>query len=80
RRLVDHPCYGRPVLAPAAGRVVWAQDGARELPPFRDSHWHEPGNFVIIEHTPDELSEVRHLQRGSVTVKVGDVVRAVLVA
>ena len=72
RRLTDHPCYGRPVLAPAAGRVVWARDGARELPPFKETRRHEAGNFVIIEHRKDELTEFRHLKRGSVTVKVGD--------
>ena len=76
RRLGDHPCYGRPILAPADGRVVWAKDGARELAPFRDSRKHEAGNFVIIEHASDELSEFRHLQRGSVAVRVGDIVRA----
>ena len=76
KRLADHPCYGKPILAPADGRVVWARDGERELPPFRESRKHEPGNFVILEHTPDELSEFRHLQRGSVAVKVGDDVRA----
>jgi murein DD-endopeptidase MepM/ murein hydrolase activator NlpD len=76
RRLGDHPCYGRPILAPADGRVIWANDGARELSPFRDSRKHEAGNFVILEHSPDELSEFRHLKRGSVAVKVGDLVRA----
>ena len=76
KRLADHPCYGKPILAPADGRVVWARDGERELSPFRESRKHEQGNFVIIEHTPDELSEFRHLQRGSIAVKVGDEVRA----
>jgi murein DD-endopeptidase MepM/ murein hydrolase activator NlpD len=76
RRLADHPCYGRPILAPADGRVVWAKDGARELLPFRESRKHEAGNFVILEHAPDEFSEFRHLQRGSIGVKVGDVIRA----
>jgi len=76
KHLGDHPCYGKPILAPADGRVVWARDGARELPPFQESHHHEAGNFVILEHTPDEFSEFRHLQRGSIPVKVGDVVRA----
>jgi len=76
KRLADHPCYGKPILAPADGHVVWARDGAREWPPFRESRKHEAGNFVIVEHTPDELSEFRHLQRGSITVKEGDVVRA----
>ena len=76
RRLGDHPCYGRPILAPADGRVIWATDGARELPPFHDSRRHEAGNFVILEHVSDELSEFRHLKRGSVAVRVGDFVRA----
>jgi hypothetical protein len=74
-KLVDHPCYGRPILAPADGRVVWARDGGRELPPFRESRRHEAGNFVIIEHAPDELTEFRHLKKGSLAVKVGDLVR-----
>lgn len=76
KRLADHPCYGKPILAPADGRVVWAKDGERELPPFRESRKHEEGNFVILEHTHDELSEFRHLQRGSVAVRVGAQVRA----
>jgi murein DD-endopeptidase MepM/ murein hydrolase activator NlpD len=76
KRLADHPCYGRPVLASAAGRVLWARDGARELPPFRESKRHEAGNFVILEHRQDEFTEYRHLQRGSIAVKVGDQVAA----
>lgn len=75
-RLADHPCYGRPIFAPAGGRVVWARDGARELPPFRESKKHEAGNFLIIQHAPDELTEFRHLQRGSIAVHEGDEVRA----
>jgi len=76
KRLADHPCYGRPVLAPADGRVVWARDGARELPPFKQTRKHEAGNFVIVEHARDEFTEYRHLQRGSIAVKVGDTIRA----
>lgn len=76
KRLDDHPCYGRAVLAPAAGRVLWARDGARELPPFREGRKHEAGNFVILEHAPGELTEFRHLQRGSLAVKRGDQVEA----
>ena len=72
KRLTDHPCYGKPVLAPADGRVVWARDGARELPPFRVGRKHEAGNFVIIQHAKNEFTEFRHLMRGSVAVKTGD--------
>lgn len=75
RKLADHPCYRRSILAPADGRVVWARDGGRELAPFRESQRHEAGNFVIIEHAPDELTEFRHLKKGSLTVKAGDLVR-----
>jgi len=75
KRLADHPCYGRPVLAPAPGRVLWARDGARELLPFRETRKHEAGNFVILEHAKDEFTEFRHLKRGSVAVKVGDTVQ-----
>jgi murein DD-endopeptidase MepM/ murein hydrolase activator NlpD len=76
KRLDQHPCYGRPILAPADGRVVWARDGERELPPFQESKRHEAGNFIILQHTADEFTEFRHLQRGSLTVKLGDNVRA----
>lgn len=75
KRLDQHPCYGRPILAPADGRVVWARDGERELPPFRESKRHQAGNFIILQHTPDEFTEFRHLQRGSLTVKLGDSVQ-----
>jgi hypothetical protein len=76
KRLAEHPCYGRPVLAPAPGRVVWVHDGERELPPFRQTRKHEAGNFVIIEHRKDEYTEFRHLQPGSIPVKKGDRVLA----
>jgi murein DD-endopeptidase MepM/ murein hydrolase activator NlpD len=56
--------------------VVWARDGARELPPFRESKKHEAGNFLILEHGKDEFTEFRHLQRGSIPVKTGDRVAA----
>jgi hypothetical protein len=73
-RLEEFPCFGKPVLAPADGRVVWARDGAVDhTPNYRGKH--EAGNFVIVEHAPAELTEFRHLQRGSVVVKVGDTVR-----
>jgi len=73
-RLEDFPCYGRAVLALADGEVVWAHDGEMDHPPFYRAQ-HEPGNFVIVRHAPAELTELRHLQEGSVSVKVGDHVK-----
>ncbi len=71
RRLTDFPCYGRPVLSPADGKIVWARDVSPDRPP-RNKVKHDPGNFVIVQHTESEFSELRHLQAGSVRVKVGD--------
>lgn len=70
KRLEDFPCFGQPVLAPAAGRVLWAVDGAIDHVPYYEGR-HEAGNFVILEHAPGESTEFRHLRRGSVKVRVG---------
>jgi murein DD-endopeptidase MepM/ murein hydrolase activator NlpD len=67
------PCYGRPVLAPADGTVVRAASGARDWPAGRKGR--DEGNYVIIEHAPRELTELRHLRAGSVRVEVGQRVR-----
>ena len=74
KALVDFPCFGQAVLAPADGRVVWARDGAIDHPPYYEGK-HEAGNFVIVEHAPSESTEFRHLQSGSVKVVVGERVR-----
>jgi murein DD-endopeptidase MepM/ murein hydrolase activator NlpD len=76
KRLDQHPCYGRPILAPADARVVLVHDGARERPPFKESAKHDGGNFVILQHAKSEFSEFRHLQPGSILVKRDDAVLA----
>jgi murein DD-endopeptidase MepM/ murein hydrolase activator NlpD len=70
RRLTDFPCYGLPVLAPADGKVVWAKSDAPDRPPHNKLK-REAGNFLILEHAAGEYTELRHLQSGSVRVKVG---------
>jgi len=90
RRVEDFPCYGRDILAAAPGLVVWAEDGAEDgpvaepepAPPSGEAPAlarmparHDAGNFVIVAHVADELTEYRHLQRGSVRVAVGARVR-----
>ena len=71
--LTRFPCFGRPVLAPADGTIVRAAGGARDWPAHVKGR--DEGNYVIIEHTPRELSELRHLRAGSVHVTVGQRVR-----
>ena len=70
-RLTEFACFGRPVLAPAAGVVVRAADSvpdhpAGELPAVVG--W---GNHVVIDHGTGEFSLLAHLQQGSVSVRPG---------
>ncbi len=79
-RLEDFACYGRPVLAPADGRVVRVATRFPDLPPYAHEPKRKPrpgthetlgGNFVIIQHAPRVYTELVHLQAGSVRVTVG---------
>jgi hypothetical protein len=76
--------YGREILAPAAGTVVYARNDVPEnMHPGEepdDNYYrtlHDPvmayaGNCVIIDHGNSEYSVMMHMQPGSVTVTVGD--------
>jgi len=76
--------WGREILAPAAGTVVYARNDVPENPhPGKapDDNYYRPlhdpvnayaGNCVIIDHGNSEYSVMMHMQTGSVTVKVGD--------
>ena len=78
------PGWGREVLAPAAGTVVYARndvpDNSRpgQRPDFsfyaslRDPARAYAGNCVIIDHENSEYSVLMHMQQGSLKVKVGD--------
>jgi hypothetical protein len=71
--LTRFPCFGRPVLAPADGTIVRAAGDARDWPAHVKGR--DEGNYVIIEHAPRELTELRHLRAGSVRVTPGQRVR-----
>lgn len=69
-------CFRLPVLAAAAGTVVKVEHdipdnlvGAMNL----QQNW---GNLVLLHHAPGIYSLVAHLARGSVKVRVGQVVQA----
>lgn len=78
--LADFSAFGQPVLAPADGIVVCAEDGRRDYR-FPGSGavdmWCRDirGNHVLIRHRHDEFSLLAHLRKGSVSVAVGDSVR-----
>lgn len=68
----DYYCFGREILAPAAGVVVEAIDGVRDNTPGVMNSYCVVGNCVVIQHRTNEFSVLAHLQRGSVAVKAGD--------
>jgi hypothetical protein len=72
--------FGADVLAVADGTVVFTHDGEPEQTPFKPTFPKKQsgfgGNKVILEIAPKVFAAYEHLQRGSLTVKVGDVVKA----
>jgi len=86
------PGFGRPILSPAAGTVVGAQDSAPDHEAFRGLPsvsyalsqrrraalgWTVlAGNHVLVETDGRVVVAVCHLQRDSVEVRVGDRVSA----
>jgi murein DD-endopeptidase MepM/ murein hydrolase activator NlpD len=76
----QHYAFGQDVLAVGDGTVVSVQDGKPEMTPnvaavasTKDEYG---GNHVILEIAPSIFAAYVHLQKGSVAVKVGDVVKA----
>jgi murein DD-endopeptidase MepM/ murein hydrolase activator NlpD len=77
--------WGREILAPAAGTVVYARNDVPTNPhpgerpdvnswylPLHDPVMAYAGNCVIIDHGTSEYSVMMHMQAGSVSVKEGD--------
>jgi len=75
----SYHCYGKDVLAAAAGVVVKASgkhaDSRTDGMKVYCDTWDVRGNHVVIRHNDNEFSYVGHLMPGSVAVKVGDRVK-----
>lgn len=77
--------WGREIVAPAAGTVVFARndhigqpvagisDPAYFSPQYRNGG--DPGNYVVIDHGNSEFSMIAHMQEGSIRVAPGNEVR-----
>jgi hypothetical protein len=76
KRNEDYFCFGRPVRAPAAGRVVIAADGIPDNEPGRKNFVHPFGNHVVLDHGNGEFSILAHFQKGSVLPSAGSRVEA----
>jgi hypothetical protein len=75
RSLGDYYCYGKPVLAPAAGTIAWLEDRHPDQEIGTSDPAHPIGNGVVIDHGNGEFSVIAHLQPGSLKVKLGQHVK-----
>jgi murein DD-endopeptidase MepM/ murein hydrolase activator NlpD len=82
----DFPAWGREIIAPADGLIVYARNDVQDNPrpgailinvfvKLREPMWAVAGNVVVIDHGNGEFSLLAHMQKGSVRVKAGDKVR-----
>ncbi len=69
--------FGQPIVAAATGKVVLIVNDIKDnVPVGKMNDKHPAGNQVVIDHGNGEFSYYAHLQKGSITVKVGDEVHA----
>lgn len=83
KRNEESPTFGRPVLAPLAGRIVRVVDEFEDndgldafprrslLDDLRRPDW-VYGNYVVVEASPSRFLVLAHLEKGSVVVAKGD--------
>jgi hypothetical protein len=80
KRVEQYYGFGEDVLAVADGTVVSIHDGMPDQTPFvfmvPKSKSDYGGNNLILEIAPNVFAWYAHLRQGSLTVKVGDVVKA----
>jgi len=82
----DFFAWGREIIAPADGTVVYARNDVQDNPrpgvilinvfvKLPEPMWAVAGNVVVIDHGNGEFSLLAHMQKGSVRVKAGDKIR-----
>ena len=74
--LASYYCWDQPMLAPADGTVVAAEDIHPDQPIGSQDGDNPAGNTVVLEFGPDLYVQLSHLRSGSVAVAVGDQVEA----
>ncbi|MCB0638888.1 MAG: urea transporter [Lewinella sp.] len=75
RRLEDYYCYGKPVIAPADGRVAEIMDQIEDNPIGETNLQQNWGNSILIDHGFSLYSQLSHLRPGSIKVNKGDTVK-----
>ena len=70
----DYHAWGRPIHAPAVGRVVKVVNSVDDNVPGRMNPASPPGNYVVIDHGSGEYSLLAHFRKGTVAVREGETV------
>jgi hypothetical protein len=72
----DYYCFGKKLLAPAAGKVVSVANDVIDNVPGELNPKQALGNHVILDHGNGEFSFLAHLQKGTVQVELNQAVTA----
>jgi tRNA A-37 threonylcarbamoyl transferase component Bud32 len=75
KRWTSYPSWGETLYAPADGKIAKAVNNLDDNPLGQRDEEHLAGNQVVIDLGNDRFVLMAHLQKGSVLVKEGDVVR-----
>jgi hypothetical protein len=71
-KVTDYASFGADVVSPGSGTVVARENGLVDNPIGARDDVQQAGNHVVIDHGGGLFSVLSHLQKGSVTVNVGD--------
>ncbi|MEG0386042.1 MAG: M23 family metallopeptidase [Solibacillus sp.] len=67
--------FNEEILAPADGKVIKLCDDLVDYTPGEMDAVNAAGNYVVIEHANKEYSLLAHLKKGSIQVKIGELVK-----
>lgn len=72
----DYYIFGRKILCPFDGEVIEAVDGVRDNYPGKTNQYMAAGNTVMLKHDMRTYSVLAHFMKGSLLVRVGQMVHA----
>ncbi len=70
----DYFCYGKNIIAPAAGYIVELADGIEDNIIGEINTENNWGNSIVIKHSEYFYSQISHIKKGSLRIKKGDYV------
>lgn len=73
--LEDYYCYNKPIVAPAQGVIQYATDCYEDNEIGQIDTLNNWGNSIVIKHAEGIYSQLSHLKKNSIKVKVGDAVQ-----